>query len=310
MMNIKILAHLITSLFVFLIGFLSIEILDNYGWLVFIFLPIVVGYLPVFLIGKKQNLRKSEAIAQGFLSLIFVCVLMLIFAIEGLICIGMASPLLAFLVYLGAYLAYKIQSKQIDTSKMTFTLLVLFSCCFMAFDEIDKSQKLIEVKTEVLVNANINTVWDNVVVFDEIDEPKDWIFKTGIAYPINAKIEGSKEDAIRYCNFTTGSFVEPITKWQEPTLLQFDVVEQPAPMREVNPFWNIHPKHLNGYFRSYKGQFELERVSENKTKLKGTTFYKVEIYPLFYWKTWSDFIIHRIHIRVLNHIKKTSESNL
>ena len=52
------------------------------------------------------------------------------------------------------------------------------------------------------------------------------------------------------------------------------------------------------------------QIAKNKTKLEGTTFYKVDIQPEFYWKMWSDFIIHRIHERVLNHIKIEREEDL
>jgi hypothetical protein len=53
--------------------------------------------------------------------------------------------------------------------------------------------------------------------------------------------------AVRHCNFTTGSFVEPITVWDEPRLLKFEVVEQPAPMKELS-FWDIDAPHLHDYF--------------------------------------------------------------
>ena len=177
----------------------------------------------------------------------------------------------------------------------------------MSFDYINKPENLIPVKTTIIVNAPINEVWKNVVTFNKIDEPTDWIFNTGISYPTDATIEGTGVGAIRYCNFTTGSFVEPITTWNEPNLLQFDVVEQPIPMNEFNPFWEIHPPHLDGYFKSYKGQFKLTKIDNNSTELEGTTWYKVDITPEIYWKSWSDFIIHRIHKRVLNHIKVEAE---
>ncbi|MCD8529141.1 MAG: hypothetical protein LRY27_04105 [Chitinophagales bacterium] len=150
-------------------------------------------------------------------------------------------------------------------------------------------------------------MWDNVVTFNKIDEPTDWIFKTGISCPTDATIKGTGVGAIRYCNFTAGSFIEPITTWNDPELLQFNVIEQPIPMNEFNPFWEIQPPHLEGYFISQKGQFKLNKLSDSKTELEGTTWYKLDILPQQYWKLWSDFVIHRIHKRVLNHIKKESE---
>ena len=55
---------------------------------------------------------------------------------------------------------------------------------------------------------------------------------TGITYPTHAEGVG----AIRKCNFTTGRFLEPITIWDEPNLLEFSVLDQPPPMVE----WSIY----------------------------------------------------------------------
>jgi hypothetical protein len=41
--------------------------------------------------------------------------------------------------------------------------------------------------------------------------------------------------------------------------------------------------------------------------LEGTTWYINKIKPGFYWKLWSDFIVHKIHNRVLEHIKVQAE---
>jgi hypothetical protein len=193
-------------------------------------------------------------------------------------------------------------------SNSNLTIIIVFiSLGFLSFDYSNNDPNLITVKTKIIVNSPIRNVWKNVVTFDTIAKPNEFIFKTGIAYPTNATIKGTGLGAIRYCNFTTGSFVEPITTWNEPNLLQFSVQSQPIPMNEWNPFWDVHPPHLDGYFKSYKGQFRLTEISKNKTKLEGTTWYKVDIHPEFYWKIWSDEIIHKIHNRVLNHIKVESE---
>lgn len=305
--NIKSISVALTILITFLIGFLSIEIFKNYGWTVFVFAPVLIGFLPTFIVGKVDAISKGESYKLGFITLAFSCFGLLFFAFEGIICIVMSLPIFMLLVWLGSYLGYYFSTKQKMNSTNTIIILLFFSLGSMSFDYVNKEPNLIPVKTEVIINSSIDKVWKNVVTFNTIPEPKELIFKTGISYPTDAKIKGIGVGAIRYCNFTTGSFVEPITTWNAPHLLQFDVVEQPIPMNEWNPFWDIHPPHLDGYFRSYKGQFKLMQIAKNKTKLEGTTFYKVDIQPEFYWKMWSDFIIHRIHERVLNHIKIESE---
>lgn len=307
--NIEIAAVLITLLVSYFIGYISIQLLGEYGWLVFILSPFLMGFLPPYITSKTKKITRNKAYKLSFTTLGVASLALLVFAIEGTICIAMALPLWSLITLIASYIAYILNREEFANSTNVTVVLALATIGLTSFDIANEPQKLIPVKTEVIVNSSIDEVWNNVVTFDKIDAPVDWIFKTGISYPIDATIKGTGKGAIRYCNFTTGSFVEPITNWDAPNLLQFDVKEQPIPMNELNPFWEVHPPHLDGYFKSYKGQFKLTQIEKNKTALEGTTWYKVDIAPQIYWSLWSDNIIHRIHKRVLNHIKKEAEKN-
>lgn len=166
-----------------------------------------------------------------------------------------------------------------------------------------------EVRTAIEIAAPAETVWQNVVSFSELPEPKEWYFKTGLAYPKRARIEGSGVGAIRYCEFSTGPFVEPIETWDPPKLLRFRVTENPAPMEEWSPYRKVAPRHLHGYLVSRKGQFRLTRLANSRTLLEGTTWYQHGLLPAQYWRWWSDAVIHRIHLRVLHHIRNLSEGS-
>jgi len=163
-----------------------------------------------------------------------------------------------------------------------------------------------EVKSTIEIAAPPETVWKNMVSFSDLPEPTEWLFKSGLAYPKRARIEGSGPGAMRYCEFSTGPFVEPIEVWDKPRLLQFRVTASPAPMREWSPYGSVTPKHLHGYMVSKKGQFLLTRLPCNRTRLEGTTWYQHGLLPAQYWRLWSDAIIHHIHLRVL-HIRTLSE---
>ena len=126
--------------------------------------------------------------------------------------------------------------------------------------------------------------------------------------PVRARIEGTGVGAVRHCEFTTGSFVEPIRIWDAPNRLAFDVTKQPDPLVELTPYRHVHPPHLQGTFVSVKGEFELLKISGGKTKLIGRTWYKVDMGPRVYWRLWTDWIVHRIHNRVLNHIQDSTEA--
>jgi hypothetical protein len=146
-----------------------------------------------------------------------------------------------------------------------------------------------------------------VVQFPELTEARPWYFSWGIACPERARIVGNGPGATRYCEFTTGTFVEPITIWNEPHQLAFSVAEQPDPLVELSPYRIIRPPHMNHCLRSTHGEFELVSLPQQRTRLEGRTWYKFDMFPQWYWTLWSDMFIHRIHQRVLEHIKLLSE---
>jgi hypothetical protein len=214
-------------------------------------------------------------------------------------------------LYLGSLLIGHSIVVKSPNSGLTTTIILILTIPTTAF--VEKSDKeeldLIQVTTSIEVDAKTEDVWKNVIEFPTLKEPTDFIFKAGIAYPINAEIKGQGIGAIRHCNFSTGSFVEPITIWDEPKLLRFDVVENPATMKELS-FYDINAPHLHDYFVSKQGQFKLTKLENGKTLLQGTTWYYHDIRPAFYWRMWSEYIIHKIHWRVLTHIKATTESGV
>lgn len=279
--------------------------IGRYGMALFILTPLFIGFCPALLYGLKNGIAKNEARDFGFLTLLFFTAGLLGFAIEGLICIGMAAPLGILFTWLGSLLACATLNK-LPQNAPNILMLFVALIPFMSFVEKDNKTQLTSVVTSIDVNASPEKVWKNVVEFPELQAPSELLFKAGIAYPINAKIEGKGVGAVRYCNFTTGSFVEPITLWDEPHQLSFDVKEQPAPMKELS-FWDIDAPHLHDYFVSKKGQFKLIQLPNGNTRLEGTTWYYHNIGPSFYWRIWSNYIIHKIHNRVLTHIKQNSE---
>ena len=307
-LKIKFVVVFFTLIISYILGYISIFVFKDYGWSIFLLIPFLMGFLPNYVLLKEMPLNGGQAFGIGMLTLIVASAILLAFAIEGLICIAMASPISILLVFLGVRTAKILYNRQILNHKAVIPILGLLSFASMSFDYAIKNDYIFPITTSVVVNAPIEKVWNNVVTFDKIPPPTDFLFSTGIAYPKDATIKGKGVGAVRYCNFSTGSFVEPITTWDEPNLLEFTVKQQPIPMFEYNPFWdNVHPPHLDGYFKSHRGQFKLTKISETQTLLEGTTWYSIDLNPEFYWAIWSEYIIHAIHERVLNHLKNVSE---
>jgi hypothetical protein len=229
---------------------------------------------------------------------------------EGAACLLMALPLAVPLGLLGGCVGWAMQarpSREIRTSLLLLPLL--FSPAFSGMEALFRPPSpLLEVRSSVDIAAPPQAVWNQVVAFSEIPEPTEWLFRAGVAYPIRARIQGRGPGAVRRCEFSTGPFIEPIQVWDEPRLLRFGVTRNPAPMNEWSPYGFLDTPHLHGYLESRQGQFLLTPLPNGYTRLTGTTWYKHGLWPAAYWTEWSDYIIHRIHMRVLEHIKAAAEA--
>jgi len=302
----KWLAVIVTSAIAGLLTLWGIYGIGRYGIALFILTPAFIGTCSTVLYGYQREITKRQAWDISFFTLLVFTAGLVVCAIEGIICIAMASPIAFLLTWIGSRIGHAIIISRKPGAAAATMVLFIVSIPLTGFVERNNQPDLNSVVTSIEINADAETVWKNVVAFPQLKEPDEFIFKTGIAYPINASIAGKGVGAVKHCNFTTGSFVEPITIWDEPKLLKFDVKEQPAPMVELS-FWDVNSPHLHDYFVSKCGQFKLTALPNGHTLLEGTTWYYDNISPAFYWKVWSDYIVHKIHDRVLIHIKVNAE---
>lgn len=304
-------ALLVTVPIALLGSVLSVQVFASYGWSLFVGLPFALGMIAAMLYGVHEERRLGQCIGVANAGLVLLAFGLMLVAAEGAICLLMAAPLGAMLATLGGLVGYWVQKRpraHADASRVTVAVWIVLPLVF-GLEQIHRPEPpLITVRTSIVVDAPPEAVWPNVVAFSELPPPEDWLFKTGIAYPNRARIDGHGVGAVRYCEFTTGQFVEPITVWDEPHRLAFDVRSQPHPMQEWTFFRDLDPAHLDGYFGSERGQFLLTALPDGTTRLEGTTWYRHRIWPNGYWRLWSDWILHRIHLRVLKHVKRLAEA--
>ena len=289
---------------------LGTQVLASYGWGLFVALPFCLGLFSVLVYSYHGPRPYSTCMAVSLVPIALLGGVLMLVAIEGLICILMAAPFALGLAALGGMLGYTIQAAYWlnKGTPVMMSIVLLFTPFVQGVEHLAKLKaEIYEVRTAIEVNAPPEKVWNQVVAFAEIPPPKELLFRAGIAYPIRAEISGHGVGAVRHCIFSTGPFAEPIEVWDEPRLLKFGVTSNPAPLNELSPYGNIQPPHLRGYFVSKQGQFLLTALPGGRTRLEGTTWYQHTMWPAAYWHLWSDYIIHRIHLRVLEHIRATAE---
>jgi uncharacterized membrane protein YhaH (DUF805 family) len=288
---------------------LAVLTFKDYGWGVFLGVPFWVGLVASLIHGYRQPRSMGQCLGVSALAVTFVGLALFIIAAEGIVCLAMAAPLAYPLALLGGALGFVFQRSWHEPPGYIFPALLLALPGLMFAEHARPVEPpLLSVTSTIEIDAPPEAVWRNVVSFQQIDEPREWYFHTGLAYPQRAEILGTGVGAERHCVFSTGAFVEPITVWDEPRLLKFGVSAEPPAMHELSPYPNVHPPHLDHYFSSKQGQFLLIALPGGRTRLEGTTWYRNRFWPQAYWQAWSDAIIHRIHMRVLAHVKAQSEA--
>jgi hypothetical protein len=296
--------------FALLLTAVSTRYLQYYGWGLFVGLPFVLPMISVVLYGYRRPRPLVDCLWLGMLWLAVTFGAMLVVALEGMICLVMLLPMAIPVVLLGSAVGYLIQARRVgatETGRLLLVLIAALPAMIGAEAVTHPEAPLYAVHTSVEVNVKPHRVWLHVIRFEPLPAPDDWTVRTGLAYPVRAEIEGQGVGAIRRCVFSTGPFIEPIEVWDEPRLLRFAVTSNPRPMRESNPFGEIHPPHLDGFLVAHRGEFRLTEIADGRTLLEGTTWYQHHLWPAAYWRLWSDAIIHRIHERVLEHIKRSAE---
>src|SRR5262249_12947078 len=97
------LAILVTDGLALILVRLSTGCLATYGWSLFVGLPFLMGLLSVVIASRRNPLTRSEAIGLACLTMLVSGGFLLAFAIEGIICLIMALPIVLPLAALGGW---------------------------------------------------------------------------------------------------------------------------------------------------------------------------------------------------------------
>jgi hypothetical protein len=301
-------AAILTGIIGALAAYAGVQSLGVYGWGVFVALPFCLGMASVLIHTYHYPQTLARCLFVSMLSVLIVGIVLFAFAVEGFICILMAVPVATPLAMLGGLFGFLLQRG--NRMAPQGSMMILLAILPITVTGVEKAKPfeppLSTIQTTIRIDAPAEKVWRNLIAFDDIPPSDEWLFRLGVAQPIHAIINGTGIGALRTCLFSTGTFVERVDGWEENRYFAFSVVSGAEAMREFSPY-DIHPRHLDGYFVPQNAEFHLISNSDGTTTLTGTSRYRNAMWPARYWRLWSDMIIHRVHVQVFEHIKKLSE---
>lgn len=283
----------------------GIYLFASYGLALFLLTPLFMGLSPVILNGGgswKRSLSLSLATLFAF------ALLLMLFAIEGRICLLMAAPL-GLAANLGGSALGQVLATRAPKASYVVLLALLFGIPAASFIERGQAPTEVSVTTGIEIRADQDTVWASMLAYPQVAPPEGWLFRTGVAYPTHASTEGTGTGAVRYSYFNTGRFVEPVRVWDPPHQMAFDIAIQPSNIKESS-LWSMNAPQLHDYFMAVKGSYRLERTAKGEVRLECTTWYKHNIKPRFYWNAWSNYIVGKVQKVLLGQIKAEAERKM
>jgi len=283
---------------------IGIYLKRSYSTGLFLGVPFTIGYISSYIYNRRFPRSAGESIIVAVASVTIAGGALVVFALEGVVCTVMALPIALALAWPGAVAGRIVARRLVEPGAGAG--LALLAPLLVAVEP-RTAPPAHEVLTAVEIAAPPEVVWRHVVTFPELPPPTELLFRVGVAAPTRARIDGTGVGAIRYCDFTTGSFVEPITAWEDNRLLAFDITAQAPPMTEWSPYRKVNPPHLGGYFAATHGEFRLTPLPGGRTRLEGRTEYVVDMFPQAYWTLPAGRIVAAIHGRVLRHIAALAE---
>ena len=288
---------------------LSTQWFGEYGWSLFVVMPFALGAISTRLYLRRHPATLKEAQRVSYLSVLCVGGLLFGLALEGLVCLVMATPIALLLAAMGGSVVWQIHRAHSNKSNATLMGVVVLSLpALFAGEPLGRPEApTFTVQSEVFVATAPDRLWPLVVDVAGIPPDKRLWSRLGMATFRRAWTEGQGVGSIRYCEFDTGVAREPVEVWDPPRHLQLRVETTPAPLKELSIHEHIHAPHLKGFYEVRSADFLLEPVAGG-TRLIGTTRYRHGLWPAEYWAWWCGHVVTDLQLRVLTHAKHQAEA--
>lgn len=284
----------------FTLAYLLYRLQEDAGFILtfseFVLVPLGMGIIAMKYWIKAER-RIVRLLPYILLNTIIALALSAIFLHEGIICLLIVSPLiLGFMwcgVLIGKYLFLR-NDRRLQVST-TLVLVLIFTVDTMSVHNYTNM-----VSDTMIIRAPKNVVWKYIASHPfNARKPDYWLFNVGLPWPVKSTVTADSVGAERKCVFSNGvTFEERIVESTPEEIFVFDIVKQPA------------DPEIIGHIVVQRGEFILHENADGTTTLIGNSWYRLNVYPAWYYDLWATDITRNVHLHVMNHIKILSENDL
>lgn len=274
-------------------------------------LPLILGAIPVLFSTKEQlQAYKGYLLLPWGITMTFFF-LAWSFGFEGMICLSIIVAPFLMLGTLGAFIfrIIKLKNDGKKGTKLYFSLLIPLVCLIIE-NNINSTNQIYEIKTNIIVNSDRENIWQNIVNVKDIEKREignHFIHLIGIPKPLNGEIDREEIGGVREITWEKGiKFEEKITAWKKGYGFSYDINVNPnsIPPRTLDEHVMIGGK----YFDVIRGSYKIEEISKSNYKITLSCTYRVTTNLNLYSKLWADFILNDFNKMILKVIKVRCEA--
>jgi hypothetical protein len=262
----------------------------------FVLVPIGMGIIAM----KYWMMTRKRLVAllpYAILNTIIGILLSAFFMGEGYICLIIVSPLILGFMWTGVVLGKYVLPKDRTTLKASTLSVLVFLFLYDTFSEHNYTNA---VTDQVSIHAPGHRVWKYVAAHPVNSSEADyWLFTVGLPRPMQSTATGDTVGSERKCIFSNGAiFDELVVESERDSIFTFDILKQPE------------DPEIIGHIEILRGQFILKENADGTTTLIGKSWYKLRVYPVWYYDLWAEDITRKVHMRVMEHIKALAENDV
>jgi hypothetical protein len=281
----------------------------SYGWTMFALSPFLIGAVTAYLANRRKDIGFSDTLLLVLAALLLGGLSLLALALEGVVCLVVASPLILVLGVLGGVAGWQAARWGRRPVRDTVAMFSLLPLAFMIEHAIPDTTRFTSQDT-IVIAAPPTAVWAALTHMGEIHERPTLLFRLGVAYPTAGVIRGEGVGAIREGHFSTGVAYERVSEWRPGQCLDFDVLSDAPSLKELSPYPHVYAPHVVGYFRTRTARFDLSPAPGGETRLTLTTTHELNLNPAAYWVPIASWIVHENRLRVLQHFRRLAEAQI
>mgnify|MGYP005751523423 CR=1 FL=1 len=273
------------------------------------FVPAVIGGITVYFGTESQKRSRLFRFCMPWVTVLAFLIMTIITYLEAVVCVVMLLPVFLISASIGGIFMGEILDR-LRNKQQTLQVFLILPLLIMPIESQFQTPTIINtVVTEIVINADKETVWDNIKSVDTIEEDElKWSFAhfIGIPKPIRSTLSEDRVGGMRHIDWEKGiKFREKITDWNLYDSFSYDILVDHIPPEAIDKHVEVGGK----YFDVLNGGYKLTSIDKNTTKLTLSCTYRVTTNFNFYSKLWADFIMDDFQVVILNVVKERSEES-